>query len=86
MADSERVETESMPLTERYTPSFDTGMQPKAEPVFIKSGPPPRRRGWLRRKSAAATDQPDSAVIPTAYAETDALPSQAFPNGVLTCT
>lgn len=79
MANSERVETESMPLTEPYTPSFDTGMQPKAEPAFIEPEPPPPRRGWLRRKSVAATDRPDSGVIPTAYAETEAPPSEALP-------
>jgi hypothetical protein len=73
----ERVETESMPLTERYTPTFDTGMQPKAEPAFIEpEAPPARRKLWHRRHKE---DQPHSGVIPTAYAEADAPPSEAIP-------
>jgi len=80
VADGERVETESMPLTEPYKPAFDTGMQPKAEPAFIEPEPPTRRRGWLRRKSSAAT-APESGVIPTAYTETEAPPSEALPTG-----
>ncbi len=78
MAESERVETESMPLTEPYKPTFDTGMQPRAEPAFIEPEPPPRRRGWLRRKSPEET-APESGVIPTAYTETEAPPSEALP-------
>jgi hypothetical protein len=77
VAEQERVETESMPLTERYTPTFDTGMQPKAEPAFIEPEEPARRRRrWGR---GAKADQPESGVIPTAYTEADALPSEAIP-------
>ncbi len=79
MADHERVETESMPLTERYTPTFDTGMQPKAEPAFIEPEPPPRRRRWWHRGSDSHPDQPESGMIPTAYTETEAPPSAAIP-------
>jgi hypothetical protein len=78
VAEHERVETESMPLTERYTPTFDTGMQPRAEPALIEPEAPPRRR-WLRRKSTDTADQPASGVIPTAYTETEAPSSEAFP-------
>jgi hypothetical protein len=63
-----------MPLTEPYKPTFDTGMQPRAEPELIESEAPPRRRGWLRRKSTAR-DEPASGIIPTAYTETAAPPS-----------
>jgi hypothetical protein len=79
VADHERVETESMPLTEPYTPTFDTGMQPKAAPAFIEPEAPPRRRRWLRRKSTDGADQPASGVIPTAYTEAEAPPSEALP-------
>ena len=44
MADDERVETESMPLTEPYKPAFDTGIHQKVEPELIEPEPPPRRR------------------------------------------
>ena len=70
-----------MPLTEPYKPTFDTGMQPKAEPAFIEpEAAPPRRRRWLRRESTDRGDQPDSGVIPTAYTEAEAPPS-ASPSG-----
>jgi hypothetical protein len=77
VADHERVETESMPLTERYTPTFDTGMQPKAEPALIEPEAPPRRRRLWHR--GPKEDQPHSGIIPTAYAEADAPPSEAIP-------
>ena len=76
MADGERVETESMPLTEPYKPAFDTGIHQKVEPAFIEPEPPPRRRRWWHRRSdtaekldplthAAYTDAPPSEAIPT---------------------
>jgi hypothetical protein len=69
-----------MPLTEPYKPTFETGMQPRAEPAFIEpEAAPPRRRRWLGRKSTERTDQSESGVIPTAYTETEAPPSEALP-------
>ena len=80
MADHERVETESLPLTEPYKPTFDTDMQPKAEPAFIEPEEAPRRRRrWLRRKSSDDADHPASGIIPTAYTEAEAPPSEALP-------
>jgi hypothetical protein len=81
VADHERVETESMPLTERYTPTFDTGMQQRAEPELIEPEAPPRRHRWWHRRPDAETeaDEPASGVIPTAYTEADAPPSEALP-------
>ena len=69
-----------MPLTERYTPTFDTGMQQRAEPELIEPEAPPRRRGWLRRKATGSADRPESGVIPTAYADTEGPPSEALPS------
>ncbi|WP_428342526.1 hypothetical protein [Mycobacterium sp.] len=68
-----------MPLTERYTPTFDTGMQQRAEPELIEPEPSPRRRRWWHRRPDAAVEEPASGVIPTAYTETDAPPSEAIP-------
>jgi hypothetical protein len=79
VADHDRVETESMPLTEPYRPAFDTGMHQRAEPELIEPEPPPRRRRWWHRSSDAPADEPASGVIPTAYADTDAPPSEALP-------
>jgi len=79
VADRERIETESMPLTERYTPTFDTGMQQRAEPELIEPEPPPRRHRWWHRRSDVAADEPVSGVIPAAYTEVDAPPSEAIP-------
>ena len=79
MADRERVETESMPLTEPYKPAFDTGMHQRAEPELIEPEPPPRRRRRWHRGPDVAADEPASGIVPTAYTETDAPPSEAIP-------
>lgn len=69
-----------MPLTEPYKPTFDTGMQQRAEPELIEPEAPPRRRRWWNRRSEVPADeQPASGVIPTAYTETDP-PSEALPS------
>ena len=79
MADDERVETESMPLTEPYKPAFDTGIHQKVEPELIEPEPPPRRRRWWHRRSDAAEKpgQPLDGLTPGAY--TDAPPSESIP-------
>ena len=79
MADDERVETESMPLTEPYKPAFDTGIHQKVEPALIEPEPPPRRRRWWHRRSDAA-EKPDRPVggLSTA-AHTGAPPSESIP-------
>jgi hypothetical protein len=77
--DEERVDTQSMPKTEAYTPTFDTGAQHKAEPELIEPEPPPRRRRWWHRRSdTSATeiaDEPASSPAPAPPATDDALPS-----------
>jgi len=81
--DQERPDTESMPLTEPYKPTFDTGVHQRAEPELIEPAPPPRRRRWWHRRSdppaPETADEPVSGVMPTAYTETDAPPSEALP-------
>ena len=79
MADDERVETESMPLTEPYKPAFDTGIHQKVEPELIEPEPPPRRRRWWHQRSDAAEKpgQPIGGLTPGAY--TDAPPSESIP-------
>jgi hypothetical protein len=79
VADDERVETESMPLTEPYKPAFDTGIHQKVEPELIEPEPPPRRRRWWHRRSDAAEkpDQPVGGLSTAAY--TDAPPSESIP-------
>jgi hypothetical protein len=63
VADEERVDTASMPKTEAFTPTFDTGAHQKAEPEVIEPEPPARRRRWWRRRSdTSATDTPDESV------------------------
>ncbi len=82
MADDERVETESLPLTEPYKPAFDTGIHQKVEPAFIEPEPPARRRRWWHRRSEAAEtpDQPVGGLTPAAY--TDAPPSGSIPTSI----
>jgi len=79
VADDERVETESMPLTEPYKPAFDTGIHQKVEPELIEPEPPPRRRRWWHRRSDAAEKpgQPLDGLTPGAY--TDAPQSESIP-------
>jgi hypothetical protein len=83
VADDERVETESMPLTEPYKPAFDTGIHQKAEPELIEPDPPPRRRRWWHRRSDAAAkpDQPVGGFTPPSY--TDAPPSESIPTSAI---
>jgi hypothetical protein len=71
VASPERMDTESMPLTEPYTPSFDTGVLQKVEPAVIEPEAPPKRRWWRRRSD------PTKTPAPAAY--TDAPPSEAIP-------
>ena len=65
MADQERLDTEAMPRTEAYKPTFDTGVHHKVEPDLIESEPPARRRRWWRwwprRSDKPATDEVDVA-------------------------
>jgi heme A synthase len=73
VADPDRQDTESMPLTEPYTPTFDTGVHQKVEPAVIEPEPP-RRRRWFRRQSHPAKTPDEPAA---AYA--DAPPSESIP-------
>jgi hypothetical protein len=77
------VDSESLPKTEPYTPTFDTGTHPKAEPAYIEPEPKPRRRRWWHRRSdASATeiaDEPASSPAPAVQvAPGDAPPSGAM--------
>ncbi len=82
MAEQERVDTESMPLTEPYTPTFDTDAHPRAEPAFIEPEPKPRRRRWWHRRSdTSATeiaDEPASSPAPVEAEAGDVPPSGAM--------
>ncbi len=78
MADENGVDTASMPKTEAYTPIFDTGAHPKAEPAVIEPEPKARRRRWWQRRSdTSATqtpDEPTSSPAPVTEAATDEAP------------
>jgi hypothetical protein len=71
VADQERLDTESMPLTERYTPSFDTGIHQKVEPELIEAQPTPRRRRWWHRRSDPTTTEPPAEIPVTDVPPTD---------------
>jgi hypothetical protein len=78
VADQDRPDTESMPLTEPYTPTFDTGEHHKAEPEFIEA--PTRRRRWWHRRSDPATeiaDEPASTPAPAVELPTAEAPLHA---------
>ena len=69
MADDERVETESMPLTEPYKPAFDTGIHQKAEPELIEPEPPASAASMVaptvgrRREAGSAGRRIHPAVV-----------------------
>jgi hypothetical protein len=75
MAEGNGVDTASMPKTEPYTPIFDTGAFPRAEPELIEPQPPARRRRWWRRRSDTSAippvDEPASSPAPVAEIATD---------------
>jgi hypothetical protein len=70
VADPNRLDTESMPMTEPYKPTFDTGVHPKAEPELIEPEPPARRRRWWRRRS-----DPTPTEAPAEVPVTDDVPA-----------
>jgi hypothetical protein len=70
VADPNRLDTESMPMTEPYKPTFDTGVHPKAEPELIEPEPPARRRRWWRRRS-----DPTLTEAPAEVPVTDDVPA-----------
>jgi hypothetical protein len=71
VAEPERLDTESMPLTERYTPTFDTGIHQKVEPELIEAQPPARRRRWWHRASEPTPTEPPAEVPVTDVPVTD---------------
>jgi len=83
VADEGPVDTGSMPKTEAYTPTFDTGAHPKAEPQLIEPEPPARRRRWWHRRPdvpvTEKADEPAGSPAPAApAAEGDAPTSGAM--------
>ena len=84
MADDDRVDTQSLPKTEAYTPTFDTGAHPRAEPAIIEPEPKPRRRRWWHRRSdTSATeiaDEPASSPAPAVEAATGEVPQPGPPH------
>jgi hypothetical protein len=73
VADTNGVDTASMPKTEPYVPIFDTGALQRAEPELIEPNPPARQRRWWRRRSDTSAIQPDDEPMSSAapVAETD---------------
>src|SRR5271165_2160998 len=62
-----------MPLTERYTPTFDTGIHQKVEPELVEAQPPVRRHRWSRRRS-----DPTPTEAPAEVPVTDDVPAVHF--------
>jgi hypothetical protein len=73
MPNEDVLDTGSMPMTEPYLPTFDTGAHYKAEPESIEAHPPARRRRFWRRRSDAAISTDDWPGEP-APAEEPAVP------------
>lgn len=72
MIDEDQVDSDSMPSTEAYTPTFDTDAHDTPEPK-----PEPRRRWWRRRSgppATAADDEPTSGPTPAAEPAADDAP------------
>lgn len=61
MPNEDLLDTGSLPKTEPYLPTFDTGTHYRAEPEVIEPEPPARRRRWWRRRSdTSAADAVES--------------------------
>jgi hypothetical protein len=83
VADEGSVDTASMPKTEAYTPIFDTGAHPRAEPQLIEPEPPARRRRWWHRRSdAPASEIAEEPAGSSAPADQTA-PDDAPPSGAM---
>ncbi|MGB7871161.1 MAG: hypothetical protein WBM01_23340 [Mycobacterium sp.] len=71
-----------MPKTEAYTPIFDTGAHPKAEPADIEPEPKARRRRWWHRgadtPATEIVDEPASSPAPVEAEAGDVPPSGAM--------
>jgi hypothetical protein len=79
MPNEDVLDTGSMPMTEPYLPTFDTGAHYKAEPETIEAQPPARRRRFWHRRSEAAVDADDWPADPEPAEEpavADPMPSE----------
>ncbi len=84
MPNENMLDTGSMPGTEAYLPTFDTGVHYKAEPAVIEPEPrAPRRRWWRRRSDATATEVVADEPASDPAAEPDAATGDATPSGPL---
>jgi 4-amino-4-deoxy-L-arabinose transferase-like glycosyltransferase len=64
VADPNRLDTESMPMTEPYKPTFDTGIHQKVEPeLFEPDRAARRRRFWRRRAEPTPTEAPAEVPV-----------------------
>jgi hypothetical protein len=72
------VDSASLPETEPYTPTFDTGAHPTPEPEPSEPEPSARRRRWWRRRSDSSAiqtaDEPASSAAPATEAATGEAP------------
>jgi hypothetical protein len=76
MPDEDRADSESLPKTEAYTPTFDTGAHhmPEVAPPEQEPQPPARRGRWWHRRSNQPTtdvaDEPTSLPVSASTAAT----------------
>lgn len=79
------LDTDALPKTEPYLPTFDTGAHYRAAPELVEPGsapqPPAERRRWWRRRPDAEVVA-DEPAIDSAAAE-QAAPADAMPSGPL---
>jgi hypothetical protein len=76
MPNEDLLDTGSLPQTEPYLPTFDTGALYKAEPEIIEPQPrAPKRRWWRRSPDTAATEVGADEPADPVAAEPDATPS-----------
>jgi hypothetical protein len=75
MANEDLLDTDALPKTEPYLPTFDTDAHHIAEPEITES-PARRRRWWRRRTDAPATEPVEEPVSDPAV---EILPTEAAP-------
>jgi len=77
------VDSESLPKTELYTPTFDTGAHDKPEPQLIEPEPASRRRRWWHRRSDKPAMDVEDEPLGSPVSEVPAATGDAPPSGSL---
>jgi hypothetical protein len=83
MPNEDLLDTDSLPKTEPYLPTFDTGAHQRAEPELIEPKLPTRRRRWWRRRLDTPAAEPADEPIASPEQVEQATSADAAPSGAM---